>query len=407
VSTASPYAQALAARARGALDEAAAATALAIAEAPDDPRVWVLRGSLGHLRGDLPAALADYQRALVLAPADAAAHASMAVALTQSGQPGAARAHFTAACANPAGLWSGLRTLRQARECQHLESPPTWNACATPLFEAEHHAAALLTRAQQLTPGRESWTIEDLIDALRERPRVVALTGAGISSASGLQTRKQLWQQFERDDAVSAVRFHDDPRTLWSVIAEFWGDRSPAPNPAHLALARVPGLLAVITQNVDELHQAAAAAVGSSAPILELHGSLLRTRCTACAAVGPPAPGLPRGADGLPSPCDCGGRLRPDVVLFGERVPARTLAVAAAVAAQADLLLVIGCAMDVSPASELPIIAALAGARVVEIKRQPSRLSGMVPVLHVAGAAEDVLPALHRSTTCASTALHT
>jgi hypothetical protein len=81
-------------------------------------------------------------------------------------------------------------------------------------------------------------------------------------------------------------------------------------------------------------------------------------------------------------------------VLFGERVPARTLAVAAALVAQADLLLVIGCAMDVSPASELPILAALAGARVVEIKRQPSRLSGMVPVFHIAGAAEDVLPAL-------------
>jgi len=391
-------AQALAARARGDLEAAAAATAQALREAPDDPRVWVLHGSLAHLRGDLPAAVDAYRGALARAPDDAAAHAALAVALLQSdprerGWPHAAHDHFAAACTGRAGLWSGLRTLRLAREA-HAAAHQPWTACATPLFEAESGACELVLHAQRLRPGRASWTPGELRAAVAARPRIVALTGAGISAASGLQTRKQLWRRFSRDDAVSAVRFNRDPRTLWTVIGEFWGDRTPAPNPAHSALARLPGLLGVVTQNVDELHQAAAVAAGVATPIHELHGSLLRTRCTACARLGPPAPGLPRDAGGLPPPCPCGGSLRPDVVLFGERVPARTLAAAAALVTQAELLLVIGCAMDVSPASELPILAALAGARVVEIKRQPSHLSAMVHVHHVAGAAEDVLPLL-------------
>lgn len=386
----SAYSQALAARARGALDEAELATTQAVADAPTDPRVWVLRGSLAHLRGDLAAAAAAYRRALGFAPNDAAAHAALAVTSLQSGQLRTARAHFTAACAAPAGLWSGLRILRQARETARApDAAPPWNICTTPLFATETDATELLDIAGRLDAGRIAWTVDDLREALRARPRVVALTGAGISAASGLQTRKQLWQRFARDEAVSAVRFHADPRTLWAVIADFWGDRTPQPNAAHHALARLPGMLGVVTQNVDELHQAA-----GSTPVHELHGSLLRTSCLACGASGPPAPGLPRDDNGLPPPCTCGGRLRPDVVLFGERVPAPVLAAAAALVARAELLLVVGCAMDVSPASELPVLAALVGARVVEIKRQPSRLAEMVCVHHIAGAAEDVLPAL-------------
>lgn len=171
------------------------------------------------------------------------------------------------------------------------------------------------------------------------------------------------------------------------MIAAFWSDPPPRPNPAHHALARLPGLIGVVTQNVDALHQAAAV---DATPVIELHGSLARTCCLACGAAGPPAPALARVQ--APTCAACGGALRPDVVLFGERVPA--LAAAAELVARAELLLVVGCAMDVSPASELPALAALAGARVVEVKRRPSRLAELVRVHHVAGAAEDVLPAL-------------
>ncbi|MBL9100041.1 MAG: hypothetical protein JNL82_03730 [Myxococcales bacterium] len=385
-------ARALAARARGALDEADITAREAAAALPDDPRVHVLLGSLAHLRGELADAAAAYRRALAVAPTDAAAHAALAVALTQSGRFAAAQPHFTAACAAPRGLWSGLRTLRQARAAAGaVAAEAAWNACATPLFELESPAPApLVTRT--FTAGRIPWTVDDLRAALRDDPRIVAVTGAGISVASGLQTRKQLWQRFARDEAVSAVRFHADPRVLWSVIADFWGDRTPQPNPAHHALARLNNLRGIVTQNVDDLHQAAAR--DPDVPILELHGSLLRTRCLACGGPGPPAPPLARHLDRLPALCACGGHLRPDVVLFGERVPPRTLAAAAALVSACDVLLVIGCAMDVSPASELPVLAALAGATVVEIKRQPSSLSDLIRVHHVAGPAEHVLPAL-------------
>ncbi|MFY0531090.1 SIR2 family NAD-dependent protein deacylase [Nannocystis pusilla] len=238
-----------------------------------------------------------------------------------------------------------------------------------------------------------TWSLAELVAALRTSTRIVALTGAGMSAASGLQTRKQLWQRFTRDDAVSMARFRAEPATLWAVIRAFWGDRPHPANAGHQALARLPNLAAIVTQNVDELHQAAAAA-GRSTPVIELHGSLSRTRCLDCGRSGE-ATAQALAAAGLPLPprCACGGVLRPEVVLFGERVPAAAMASARAHAAAADLLLVIGCAMDVSPARELPLVAARAGARIVELKRRPSRLAAAVLVHHVAGAAEDILPA--------------
>jgi NAD-dependent deacetylase len=382
-------ARGLAARARGALVEAGSAARELVDAAPDDPQGWVLLGSLAHLRGGLDEATTLYRRALAVAPTDPCAHAALAVTLTQAGQPVSARAHFAAALGG-GGLdaWSLLRTLRQARELGHGGAPRAWEACATPLFEARAGLSSGTCELPQRT-GIVKWTVADLAAALRDKPRVVALTGAGISAASGLETRKQLWRRFTRDEAVSAVRFHADPTTLWTVIREFWGARTPEPNPAHLALARLPGLRAVVTQNVDGLHQAAA--TRTDVPVHELHGTLLRTYCITCGRQGGPAPAL---AHGVPR-CTCGAVMRPDVVLFGERVPAKVLAAAAAAVADADLLLVIGCAMDVSPASELPL---LTRATVVEIKRRPSRLAQVVRVHHVAGPAEAVLPALEEAT---------
>ncbi len=386
-------ARGLAARARGALGEAEAAGHEASRSLPEDPRVWVLLGSLVHLRGALAEAATLYRRALAVAPADGCAHAALAVALTQDHQPVTAGAHFAAALRGGLEPWTWLRTLRQAREVGQAGPANAWEACATPLFGPQGHMSESTGGREGTDPrpavvGRVTWTITELAAALRAGSRIVALTGAGLSAASGLETRKQLWQRFTRDEAVSAVRFHDDPTTLWTVIRAFWGEVDPTPNVAHQVLARLPGLTSIITQNVDGLHQAA----GGQVPVLELHGSLLRTHCIVCTKPGAPAPRLARGE--LPPRCACGGVLRPEVVLFGERVPSPVLAAATAAVATAQVLLVIGCAMDVSPASELPVLAAAAGAMVVEIKRRPSRLAGVVRVHHVAGTAEVVLPAV-------------
>lgn len=386
-------AEAIAARTRGALGPALAAAQRAIDAAPEEARAWIVRASLRHLAGDLEGACADYRRALASAPREAAAHAALAVVLAQRGQRTSAEAHLAASLAltgpGELGEIARLRAERQLRELAAAAAPTApWERCATPLPRLREGPRA--PEASSPAAGRQAWTLADLAALARTRPRTVALTGAGLSAASGLCTRKELWRRLIRDEAVSAVRFHERPEALWTAVREFWGEAEHPPNPAHLALATWPGLQAIVTQNVDGLHQAAAAG-RDAPPVIELHGTLARTRCVACSDPGEhPAPLAARGP--LPPRCRCGAPLRPDVVLFGEPVPGPIWETARAAVAAAELLLVVGCAMDVSPASELPRIAARAGALVVEIKRRPSRLADATPVHHLAGAAEDILP---------------
>lgn len=228
--------------------------------------------------------------------------------------------------------------------------------------------------------------VRALAGLLAAARRPVALTGAGSSSASGLATRKELWATHDRDRAVSIWRFREAPEVLWGVVSDFLGDGRAAPSGAHLALARLP-LAGLVTQNVDGLHQAA-----GSPDVVELHGSLLApSRCDACGAAGPPPPSLLAGP--LPPRCACGGPLRPDVVLFGERVAPDRLQRAVDLVQGCDLLLVVGTAADVSPAADLPRLAADRGAPVVELKRRPSRLHTALGTLHLPGPAEETLPA--------------
>jgi NAD-dependent deacetylase len=229
--------------------------------------------------------------------------------------------------------------------------------------------------------------------AIAAASRIVALTGAGLSVGSGLLTRKELWQRFDRDDAVTATGFARDPRALWTVVRAFLGDADPTPSAAHLALARMRGLGAIITQNVDGLHQAAQRAVGNTAPVIELHGALDRVRCHDCGRRHPEG-SRALAQRSLPARCSCGGALRPDVVLFGERVDAGRLRHAEALSARCDLLLVIGTAADVAPAAALPAIAAARGAAVIELKHRPSRLHHLLGTRHLAGSADALLPQL-------------
>lgn len=378
----------LARRARLAGDLAGArAHALARLGRGEDAEAWVLLGSIAQLDGDLTEAARCHRRALSLAPDHAPAHASLAVVLAQQGELATARAHLEASLECP-GL-SDIAWLRAERQRASL-------ALGGVALPAERVATPFVQRsrsAARATRERANGAIEpcshEQLRALVARARsIVAITGAGISRASGLETRKELWQRFVRDDAVSAVRFREQPEILWQVVREFWGEREHPPNEAHLALAALPALRAIVTQNVDSLHQRAAAAMGRDTEVIELHGTLARTRCVACANEHGDATLLAR-SPALPPRCACGGVIRPDVVLFGE--PARGLERAIEHVLAADLVLVVGCAMDVSPASELPVLASHAGATIVEIKRTASQLGAMIPVLHVAGRAEQVL----------------
>lgn len=208
-------------------------------------------------------------------------------------------------------------------------------------------------------------TAEAAAEALRQRgvSRIVVLTGAGVSSASGLRTRKELWSTLDREDHVGVWRTQEDGwRGLWGVtesfLADAGADMRPKPNAAHTALASLEaaGLLtSVITQNIDGLHQAA-----GSRTVLELHGTLDATHCDTCGASGPSCRDVLHGrrhvaaepnSDGnckpvaCPAP-GCGGLLRPSVVLFGELVQASVLQAALEQVRQADAIIVAGTAAD-------------------------------------------------------------
>jgi NAD-dependent deacetylase len=198
--------------------------------------------------------------------------------------------------------------------------------------------------------------------------RIGVLTGAGISAPSGIETFRGAgghWRHHRAEDLATPEGFARDPGLVW----EWYGERREklrraAPNAAHRALvdlARHAESLRIITQNVDGLH--AAADPAGEIELVELHGSIWRTRCTRCGdrrenhAVLPPAVGLPH--------CGCGGLMRPDVVWFGEHLPAAALHRAAAIARDCAVFLVVGTSGTVMPAASLAALASRDGARVV------------------------------------------
>jgi NAD-dependent deacetylase len=231
-----------------------------------------------------------------------------------------------------------------------------------------------------------------LRDLVARGERVAALTGAGMSAESGIATFRGaagLWEGERIEDVATLEGFRRDPARVWR-----WYDArrrqiaACRPNAGHLALAayeaRHPGFT-LITQNVDGLHRAA----GSRGPVL-LHGAIFSVRCVRDGTVREdrrvPLPEIPPR-------CACGALLRPDVVWFGELLPADAMRRAEEAAGEASLFLVIGTSALVYPAASLPEIARRSGAYVVEINIEPTPLS---PFAHevIAGPAARVLPAL-------------
>ena len=226
--------------------------------------------------------------------------------------------------------------------------------------------------------------VEDISTAWQQARRVVVFTGAGMSTESGLpdfRSARGLWKQ--RPESLATLEaLYGQPDEFYFFyqwrIAKLW---SVAPNDGHLALAALAQagyLHQLITQNVDGLHQRA----GSSA-VLELHGTLRTVRCLACHAeydsrqLLPAAPGWEqdyRQGRYKPGPeccCpSCQGKLRPDVVLFGEQLPEHAWQAAVRASHEADLFVVIGSALAVSPANYCPQVALNQGAQLLIINEE-------------------------------------
>jgi NAD-dependent deacetylase len=233
----------------------------------------------------------------------------------------------------------------------------------------------------------------EFLTALRHARRIAVLTGAGISAESGIPTFRDamtgLWARFRPEDLATAEAFRRDPTLVWDWYEWRRGLVAAAePNAGHLALAalqaRVPSCT-VITQNVDGLHQQA-----GTRGVIELHGNIRRSRCFADGRIVSEWP--PTGE--RPPRCPhCGAPLRPDVVWFGESLPAGALAAADRAARECDVFLCIGTSSVVYPAAALPLAALEAGARVAEINRDATPLSGTA-TWSFRGAAGELLPDL-------------
>lgn len=208
--------------------------------------------------------------------------------------------------------------------------------------------------------------VEQLAQWLSKSQFVCAMTGAGFSAESGVETfrgPKGLWSGRNPMDVATPEAFARDPRDVWRFyIARLRQVAGVRPNPGHLAMARleslVPGI-GLITQNVDRLHQRA-----GSKEVIELHGNLHEARCTACPYVGDLGDGPLSDEPKCPQ---CGQWLRPCVVWFGETLPPDAVQKAKQMAAQCDVFLSIGTSSQVYPASQMAIDAHAKGARVVEI----------------------------------------
>ncbi len=203
-------------------------------------------------------------------------------------------------------------------------------------------------------------SLTGLAGDLRAADTAVALIGAGLSAASGIPTFRGedgVWGEVFDPAAFHRSRFERDPAGFWRDRLDLYDHMEPTdgaePNPAHYALAELvdDGVLdAVITQNTDGLHSAA-----GTGNVIELHGSNARVVCDRCESTRKAGPVRRRARGGeLPPTCPCGGIYKPDVVLFGELLPAVAHSRAERLAAESDVFLVAGSSLTVDPAASLP-----------------------------------------------------
>jgi len=224
-----------------------------------------------------------------------------------------------------------------------------------------------------------------IANLIGEADSVVALTGAGISVPSGIPDFRSpgtgLWANVNPMEVAHIDAFHRDPTRFWG----FYGQRFQAledkrPNRAHAALVELEraGLLdAVITQNIDRLHARA-----GTRTLVEVHGTIAHSCCLVCSSryeLGDVRRRIRGASDAVPR-CDCGQPLKPDVVLFGEYLPAEAIARAEALAAGAEVLLCIGSSLEVYPVASLPETTLASGGQVAILTKSSTPFDHLAAV---------------------------
>ncbi len=241
--------------------------------------------------------------------------------------------------------------------------------------------------------------IELVAKLIKKSRRIIALTGAGSSTESGIRDfrgPKGLWKEEDPMKWAHISAFMRDPAAYWARAAD--PNRginfdNVEPNAGHLALAeleRIGKLTAVITQNVDGLHEKA-----GNTDVIELHGTIVRAHCLECGAEYKRADVLERIRKGdNPPRCtkpNCKGILKSNTILFGESLPQDALMRAYQLSELCDLMIILGSSLVVYPAAQLPNVARNAGASLIMINLEPTEKDYLMDIV-LNGNIGEILP---------------
>jgi len=230
------------------------------------------------------------------------------------------------------------------------------------------------------SPRATGTALEDAAELFRQAKRMVVLTGAGISTPSGIPDFRSegtgLWSRDEPLEVASLSTFRTHPDRFFHWFRPLAGQIFNAqPNAAHRALAELEqaGIAqTIITQNIDMLHQKA-----GSKHVIEMHGTLQTLSCTSCYRKFDSADFVKRFVDTemIPLCLNCNGILKPDVILFGEQLPQSAWFKAQNAARQCDLMVVAGSSLEVLPVAGLPMQAIDRGAHLIIINNSPTYIN--------------------------------
>jgi len=223
---------------------------------------------------------------------------------------------------------------------------------------------------------------------LKDSRKIVFVTGAGISQESGIPTfrgKDGYWRKYDPMKLASIDAFYDDPKLVW----EWYDDRRKnildvKPNEGHFAISQMEEFkdVVILTQNIDGLHQRS-----GSTNVLELHGSIIRIKCTVCDFID----NITENFESLPPKCKCGSMLRPDVVWFGEPLPQNIWQSAIKEASVCDVMVIVGTSLVVSPANTLHVYAKQNGAILIEVNPEKTVMSNDMD-LSIQATSAEVLP---------------
>jgi NAD-dependent deacetylase len=238
--------------------------------------------------------------------------------------------------------------------------------------------------------------VAELAALIADRRPCVVLTGAGVSTESGVpdfRSPSGIWAHFDPLEYGSIQAFQADPAKVWNFYAPRFSTLTEAePNDAHRALAELERrgyVRVVVTQNIDLLHERA-----GSSDVIEVHGSIRSSSCPGCGATYALAEVLALlETSEVPACSRCGAIVKPDVVFFGEVLPQGAIERAFELAREAKLMLVVGSTLEVHPAASLPLETLGAGGALAIVNRGPTALDDLA-TLKIDGSAGEALSAV-------------